>query len=227
MSIGRKTTAKERRKWLDFKDKVKALSLEVSANRLTLANLHTVERFAEEHKIDILTVSDADKKLDMIIKAAKRLEKWIRLVDDGILGIRFKDGDFDIMAPQGTTDDQLVEYQSFSGWPFVIAIGVIVFVSAVFYTMMIRDENDKLRKDFNRVIYDAESRFCAVPGSPACEAWLQKREDSGYNENLSLMDEIKLQLKTIGKGAAKGAGILLLVGIPALILYLTTRKKEK
>lgn len=225
----RKASGQERTKWRELKFEFKKLVMEYDICRGYVSNFEICFDFGKAHGFKMPIPVTLMQQLFEIDRSMKRLDQWIKWGEDGTLGIRLVDDDIDLMASPDTTNEMVVEYQdpTFSGWPLIITIGVVVVTAVVAYVALIKDELREVTREYNELVGAAQSRFCANPDSTTCRAWLKTKESSGFNRNEGTIAGIKRTLSGMVMEIGKGAGAGLLIAIPLLMVYFLTKKDKK
>lgn len=156
-----------------------------------------------------------------IVNTVHTLRAALDAAEDGELGIELTpDGDINLVTDDIAHPEAYDQYRlnmaaldpTLSGFPIVIALVVIIIIGAVITTIAaIEAVNNALDVQLEKQKAEADNVFCQDPTSDVCQAWLKKRETSGYNENESFLD--KLFGKGAGKAVLGGAGIAIAIAL--------------
>lgn len=165
---------------------------------------------------EVQNFQETDRKLQLIIGA----------VMVGDLGVRDSSisNDIDIMAPAGTTDDELIQYQ-LSGIPLIV-IGVVVVYGIITVAYSQYHRAERIKSKYNEAKAYVDDRLCADPGSPQCSEWETFKLSPTQTARESLWDDIEQGARDLGQAVIGGTKWGLIVGIP-LAVYLFARFLEK
>ena len=215
--------------WQSYQAVARRLDLEVKTMMLELEQLKTLHDFKTRKGLtvnfdpiqiaaDAKTVFDKNEKLKTVIFAINTNE----------LGLRFRGNELDVMAPAGTTDDQITPYH-LSAALLVIVIGVVVATSIIAYMAALRQQNYELHRKVSTLVDVGDSMLCADSSSPQCEEWKQEKEREGWNRRENVIDQTKQQLAGLPdkvKTLAQGLGIGFAVAAVAVAGFLLWDKKK-
>jgi hypothetical protein len=137
-----------------------------------------------------------------------RIQRTIGDVELERLGLRESGDDIDIMAPPGTTDDELSQYRDL-GW-IPIAIGVVVVIGVLAMLYHEHQEANELRKKY-KPLYDLAND--KLRGDPQ---WEEKKRSVEFARRKSTWE----RLETAAKSLVGGAKIGIAIAIPIAILVL-------
>lgn len=218
-------TPQQDKKWKSFKRQGRSVNLLVKATYLSVQNALAQQAFAKEHELELSAFSPLHQKTKSLVKIDRALQNIITDVELELLGLRFTNGDFDILAPQGITGDALARYQPTSlGW-IPLVVGVVVVAGAVGWIAWLRMENETLVDDYNELLEETDNKFCADPNSDICQTWLQRKIEVAYEERESTIDKIAREAAELGKTLKTGAHWGLVIGIPLVLWALFARKQ--
>lgn len=219
----RAPTYKERKQWDNFLSLTDRVGKKILANSARSLMAKRLQNFAASRNIQIPTISnDTEQKLIETANEWKRLKRAVNLVETYELGLRFRNGDIDIMAPAHYTQEQIADL-NLSGWFVPIAIGIIVIGTVLARMLYLDQESDRLAQKYDTMIKASEKIICADPNSSDCIAWEEEKETSDYNNNKTLIDEITESLGAVGGTIKKGLGWGAVLAIP-IIAYMLLKK---
>lgn len=208
-------------KWERFKLLADRLHLSMKAQNLLAQNVTVAVNFARLHGVETsYNFEKLEKKRYQLQKLSDRMQRLIIDVESEKLGLRFHDGDFDILAPAHTPKEELQSYREF-GW-ILITIGAVIVIGTLAHALLVIDENEVLRRDYNKLLEETNEKFCENPESSLCKSWLNKKEQSGFYKRESTVEKIQTAVSEIGTKIKKGAGIGMAIAIP-LAVFLIAR----
>lgn len=166
---------------------------------------------------EVQNFQETDRKLQLIISAV--------LVGD--LGIRdsSRNNDLDIMAPSGTTDDELMQYQL--GSITAIVIGVVVLYGAITVAYSQYQRAERIKAKYTEAKAYVDNRLCADPSSPQCAEWKAFKSSPSQTERESFWDNLEKLAKRIAESVIGGTKWGLIVGIPLGIFLLVRMLEQK
>lgn len=219
----RAPTRAELRQWEKFLRDTDRVGRKILANSARSMMATRLTQFATKRGIDIPAIDPADeKKLVQVANDWRNIKRAIAHVENYDLGLRFRDGEIDIMAPPNYTPEQIAA-MNLSGWFIPIVVGIVVVGGIVIRMLQLDEENDRLQANYDAMIAASEKRICADPGSADCKAWQVEKTETDYNQKASLIDEIKNSLSSVGQTAKTGIGVGLAIAVP-LIAWMVLRK---
>lgn len=172
-------------------------------------------RFAERHELGMQIIPPTLEQRYLAVKSRfSRLTRAIRGVEDHTLGVRFVDGDVDILAES----DESADEHGLGMVPLVI-VGVVVIAAAVAVAYWATQEAIDISRQAAELVRKADAEFCADPNSELCQSWKQEKMSTRFAKNETLADTIKSGVVKVGSGIAMGA--MLLIGVA---MFLGRRK---
>lgn len=175
---------------------------------LFFQNAVIMHKFAVQKGVVIQTISPELEQQYISVKATyDRLTRAIRGVQDHTLGVRFRGGDVDILAPDEETANE------FGTLPLII-IGVVVIVAAVAVAIWATKKALEISQQARSVIQKADARFCADPESQLCADWKQEKKETVFERNETLADTITAGVSRVGGSLVMG--VILLLGVSML-----------
>lgn len=216
--------------WQSFKGMSKRLDLEIRATGERIKQLQTVHAFKRANNLpvhfDPLIVSGEARQ---IWARNERLKRAIEQVELGHFGLRFRGSDLDIMAPAGTSADQIAPYQLGVVWP-VIIIGVVVVYAVVEIWADLRQRNHDLYEKASNLVETADAQLCADPQSQTCIDWQNAKSSNNFDEQSrtigGLFEEAEQWPDKIKSAASWFTGGVAVVAV-LVAGYLLWQKKER
>lgn len=141
-------------------------------------------------------------------KNFSRLTKAIRGAEDHTLGVRFRNGDIDIMA----TDLESAQEQGFGAVVLIIA-GVVVVAAAIGVAYWATQNALEISMQARAIVQKADKQFCADPSSALCSEWKAEKQTTVFQKNETLADTIKSGISRVGGGLVIGLIALVAVGL--------------
>lgn len=223
MSISRREME---RRWSIFKASVNNCSLIVEANGVRLDLLRSGVEFGKTIGVSVPVKSDWWIYVDESRKAVMRFQRLIKFVDKEELALRFTTNDIDIMAPPGTTDDEIAQYQKF-GFIIAATIGYIVIVSAVYTTTTyLFTKNEKLAEQVNNQIYLNEVNFGKHKDPEVRQRWQQLKTDKNFQPKKSVIKSLTDGITDLGDFLKEKTGMGLTIAVPIIALLLLWKFKR-
>lgn len=204
-------------KWEESRKLANALNMRINALGIRAKNLIDARQISERSGILLPGIDDWLLNVQGKQALDARIQRTISGVLTGDLGLRRseqKPGDIDVMAPPGTTNDQLTQYQF--GW-ILIVIGVAVVFGLVSGLLHEHKQASELRKVY-KPLYDICNQKLA--GNPEWEA---KKGEVEFKSRQSTWEKLE-------KGASKllsGSQIGLVIAIPVVAMILVSWLKPK
>ena len=226
-----KPTRAQEEKWTSFKKRASRLFLSVKANEHRANALNIALDFAAERKLEP-PIWQMPGPFDRLITLQKKVAVFRRLiqgVEDEKIGLQFTNGDIDIVGAPSMTNDELQYWKGFSGpadmgW-LLIAAGIVIVSTVIALVDAVLEENKNLHLQNNALLDDLNSRYCQVPGSELCSAWLQRKEEKGYKKELSWAEEFQKAAAKVGSTLTTGAGWGIALAIPLLAWILIGKRR--
>lgn len=167
--------------WQSVKDVAKRCDLEIRAMQERFKQVQIYHAFCTSKNLPVTFDAAAlSAAAQLIYNRNERLKKAIGAVEMEKFGLRFRGGEIDIMAPPGTTSDEIAPYQ-LSGW-FIIIAGVVVVYAVI---EIIADQRqrayDTYRKASN-IVTHGDAQLCSDPTSQTCADWQQVKEENNFEE---------------------------------------------
>lgn len=215
-------TAAEQRKWNEFVILTDRVGRRILANSARSMNCRTITAFCTSRNIPVSDVSDLDARLTQLANEWRRIKKAIDYVHNYDLGVRITNGNIDIVAPANYTAEQIAA-MGLSGWFLPILVGILVISGVGIKMLSLWEENDNLKNEYDTMIKASERRICEDPDSADCVAWKREKDETEYNKNKTLIDDIEESLTSVGTTIKKGLGVGALLAIP-LLVFLVARK---
>lgn len=208
----RSMTSEEHQRWNDVRTKMYRVrdywdSVNAKLNMIIITSI-----FCKNNGIEITALDDIGPIEKEFIETKNEIDKLTNLIHDaemGYYGIRYKNGDFDIVTKSNETVSGL-------GFPAIIvaAVGVVSFVAILARWTYLELKTEEINNKFNEIIEHADSELCSDPNSEICKNWKNRKQQKDYKKEETLSQTIQHSLKTAGKGLSMG----LLIAIP-LIAY--------
>jgi hypothetical protein len=206
------------RTWLSIKDVAKRCDIEIRAMQERFKQVQIYHAFCTSKNLPITFDARAlSSEALQVYDRNERLKKAIGAVELEKFGLRFRGNEVDIMAPPGTTGDEIGPYQ-LTGWPIII-VGVVVVYAVI---EIIADQRqrayDTYRKASN-IVEHGDAQLCADPTSQTCADWRAVKAENSFEEQngniAGLFDEakdwpekVKNWFKAAGSGIAFAAVIV-------------------
>lgn len=196
-------------KWKKAKKQASALNLRVNAlgERFKILSDAIVIGAASEIQLPNLLPWINDFK--QLQQDDQRLQKIVADVELGKIGLREseqKPGDIDVMAPPGTSEDELIDYNI--GW-VLIAIGVVVAIGLVAIFAYKTAKANQLRDKYLPLYNYCDQKLSGNP------EWESKKQ-SVFKERKTTWERLENAANRIVGGASTG----LALAIPAVALGL-------
>lgn len=210
--------------WESFKAVAKRSDLEIRAAMLRFKQVQTLHRFLTERGMPIwFDVEQLAAEARFVYNRNERIKKCIEQVELGRFGLRFERGEIDIMAPPGTTSDEIAPYQ-FRGFPIIIIGAVVAYAIIEIIADQRQKAYDTYRKASN-IVAHGDEQLCADPNSQQCRDWEAVKAENNFEEQNSniggLFDDAKEWPTTVKnwlKGAAGGLAIAA-IAVAAFLLW--------
>jgi hypothetical protein len=166
-------------------------------------------QFAAEQGVSIETIPAAlEQRYLNVRQNFSRLTRAIRGAEDHTLGVRFRDGDVDIMA----TDLDSAQEQGFGAVVLIIA-GVVVVAAAIGVAYWATQNALEISMQARAIVQKADRQFCADPSSALCSEWKNEKKTTVFEKNETLADTIKSGISRVGGGLVIGLIALIAVGL--------------
>lgn len=200
---------------LNLKVNALALRADFISKAVSISNNYGLN-FPEGKKY-ILEVQD-------LIKRDQKMQSTIAAVMTGKLGLRESDstpGDLDVMAPEGTNQDQLVDYYQMGAIVWIV-IGIVIVYGLVTTLLREHEVANQTRYKYKPLHIKATKLLCSDPNSPQCAEW--KAANKSADAELKKSDILRLEerarelLGNISSGSKIGA----IIAVP-LIAWILMR----
>jgi hypothetical protein len=221
----RPPNAQEMKLWRIFERRIKAVKAYTTLITAKTAQIDIALIFGAQAGVPIPMIS-ADL-VDRQMLSEKATKKWSTLhaaIMAEQLGIQLRNNDLDIVASPTMTADQVAYFQTLGIAPLVWLVGGAICLlgglAAIWKTMT---ENENLVDDFNALLLETDQRYCSVPNSDLCRAWLRRKNDQDYRSQETIVKKAKNEIAAIGSGI--GSGISTGIGLlfPVLAFFLLSR----
>lgn len=226
-----KPTPKQKKQWRAFKELASRLFLAVKANEHRANALNIALNFGAEHRQEppIWQMPGPFDRLRILQKNVRVFRRLIQGVEEEKIGLQFRNGDIDIVGPPTMTNDELQYWKGFSGpaemgW-LLIAAGILIVATAVAVIDALWNEANDVKLQNNALLDDLNSRYCQVPSSELCKAWLQRKEERGYKKELTLAEQFQKAAEKVGSTLTTGAGWGIALAIPLLAWMLIGKRR--
>lgn len=202
----RAPTAAERAKWQKAIDLVDRVGRKAFANSARVLNYQTMQAFALRSNVTIPAIPTAQIQQFAIASAEwKKIRRAMSYCESYDLGVRFEGSDFSICAPPNYNADQIAKL-NLSGWFLPIIAGIVIVAGVLARLYELEIENDALTAQLDKVTQSSTAIICSDPRSSTCKNWQLETERTDYAQNVSLIDEIKRSLSSVGETAKTGLG---------------------
>lgn len=147
---------------------------------------------------------EAEKKRVLLEAGFSQVSKAVLGVQRWEYGLRWRDGDFDILAPSATMGALFIP----------IAIGALIIAGCFATLYHIGKSSDELLIDYQKLNRAADNALCFNPDSDLCKGWQVVKEQQQITEKESFADSLK-------GGLSKGitAALAIVGGMLALSLW--------
>jgi hypothetical protein len=220
-------TNQQKERWRQLDRQIQAVDHLTRSNMARLKALAIANKFSQEQGLEPVIwtgISPFDEGLKLQI-ANKRLSTGRRGVNQEKLGLQFfADGEVNIMAPASMPPEEVRYWKGLAGWP-IIAIGIAIVVGVVGTIALLKSENARLKKKVNWQHDQLNENFCQDPGSSLCNAWEQRKKDSGYDREIGLSETLDDMAGQIGGALKKGSMWGLVIAIPLIAYMLLGRRR--
>lgn len=217
-------TPAQSRQWGKVVKSSAALNMRTKALGIRAKNLIDAVNIAREGGVDLSGITDYLVSVDVAQQKDSKLQLAIGAVMTGDLGVRFRGGDIDIMAPPGTSDDELAQYHGFG--IVMIVIGIVV-VASIAWTLATRhDENKLLKRKYDKAIREADSIICANPSSPMCQKWTEKKRSVEHMKRKTAFERLENGAQSIMSSIVSGSKWGVALAIPLIVLFVSNWLKR-
>jgi hypothetical protein len=173
-------------KWDNIVATARAINLRVKAAAIGARNIAAIVQIGRRHGIEL---GDSVAYLSTVQQLQAKDDKYQRIINAVLteeLGIRFRGGEIDIMAPADSTDDELIQYQGLgiAG----IVIGIVIVFGAVAFGAHFFMESTKIAKRNKLLVKQSKRQLCADPDSDECEELETFLASDEYQDTQSLYD---------------------------------------
>lgn len=213
----RAPTANELKKWETIIRRLDRAKRWLVVNYLLKQNLGVLQEFCEQNDLTVpVTPSNIAVLLTERAAQLQTIQKAIQAVERLELGVQFKFGDIDIVAPTWYTEEQTQEY-NLGFWPIVLAgVAVVLIIGLSARLITIEEDLETCAKQNKKLITAGDKALCSDPTDPRCAEWKKTKQETEFIRTESTIDQITGGLKKFGSAATGGIGIGLAVAIPLL-----------
>ncbi len=207
--------------WRTFERRVKAVQWYQSLIAARAAQIDWALWFGGQAGVSLPPISP--DLVDRLARAQKQNDKWIILYNAVLaeqLRIQQRGDDLDLVASPTMSADQVAYFQTLGIAPIVWLIGgaiVITSIAAAIWATIV--ENKKLVSDFNLLLAETDKRYCSVPNSDLCRAWLARKNDQDYRAKETIAKKAQREITSIGSGIGSGLSTGLGIAIPIAALF--------
>lgn len=217
-------TAAQTRQWGKVVKSATALNMRNKALGLRAKNLIDIVDIARQGGVDLPRVTEYLQAINTEQELDRKIQLAIGAVMTHDLGIRFRAGDIDLMAPPGTSDDELAQYQ---GLGVVLILTGIVVVASIAWTLAKRHDQVKLiRSKYIPLIRYSESVICADPTSDMCQKYKQKKQSIEFKSREYAAAQSEDGADTIMNTLQTGVKWGIAIAIPLIVIFLSSAIKK-
>lgn len=174
-----------------------------------LQNAIIVFKFANERGVTIQAIpAELERRYLNVKQTIDTLTRAIRGAQDLSLGVRFRSGDVDILAP----DLESARDQGFGAVVLIIA-GVVVVGAAIAVAYWATANALEIAQKARAIVKKADAKLCADPSSSLCYEWKNEKQTTVFQKNETLADTIKSGISRVGGGLVIGLIALVAVGL--------------
>lgn len=213
----REPTASELKKWETIIRQLDRAKRWLVVNYLLKQNFGIIQQFCADNGLTVPSIP-SDLVVLLTDRAAKlqTIQKAIQAVERLELGIQFKNGDIDIVAPTWYTKEQTQDY-TLGLWPLILAgLAIVLIVGLSARLITIEDDFYQTSKKLKTQTKKIDDELCKNPNDPLCQKWSAIKKETEYVKTEGTIDQITRGLSEFGKTVKKGAGIGLAIAIPLL-----------
>jgi len=213
----RAPTTSELRKWDALIKQLDRAKRWLVINYMLKNNFGIIQQFCADNGLPVPEI-DPSILVQLTEKASQfqTIQKAIQAVERLELGIRFKNGDIDIVAPTWYTAEQTQDY-TLGLWPLIFAgLAVVLIVGLSARLITIEDTCESCEKKLKEQNKKLDAQLCQNPNDPTCQKWQKIKKETEYVRAEGTIDQIKNGLKKFGGAAIGGIGLGLAVAIPLL-----------
>lgn len=221
LSYERPPTLQELRKWEEAQRRLSRSFTLAKSSILLWQNLKMMSEFLTAHNFQLATFPTEELgELEALYlrtwNELQTIKKLVRAVEDQEYGLRYRNGDFDIIDPSQSSVDGF-------GFPFIpVVVGVVALAGLITRLVYCERTLTEIRSDYNDILEHSDAALCADPSSQICADWEAEKQTKKYEVQKSFSDHLKESLGSVaGKGA--GYGILILIGGLAVSMLLRRR----
>lgn len=150
------------------------------------------------------TMPDLEQRLFAVGNELDKITRLVRDVEDGVLGARYVNGDFDIIQPSSPSNLQ--------GFFIPVLLGLVALAGVISRLIWVERENNELSDNYNEILAATDKTLCADPGSTTCIDWKKTKSEKAYVENKTLADTLRDAAASTGRGLGMG----LMIAIPLI-----------
>lgn len=221
-------TASQLKTWESYKQVAKRMNLETQALQKQTELLVLTVGFAQRNgKATNINLAQKIESAKSLVSKEQKLQHIIGAVETGDLGLRFRGGDFDIMAPADMSPDELAQYQL--GSIHIIVAGILVAATAIAYMAYLRDKIAEEEAINSAIVDDVDALLCNDQNPELCTEWSQIKTQNRYMERRSFIDRLKAMANALPDFVTKAFGLAATVAGGIAIFYLVSlwRKNER
>lgn len=204
--ISTRPTTEQVRRWGEclalyeqVQDKIFALQLQHET--LTAKTLYASQN---QFTLNLIGADTTEKRFFLLKENMIRVQQAFEKVRSHEYGLKWRDGDFDIMSPEPSMGALFI--------PIIVGILILAGCFASLYHM--GKNSDELLDDYQKLNQAADSALCKDPSSDLCKGWQIVKENQKIAEKESFADTLK-------GGLSKGLTVALaLVGVSFALSFL-------
>lgn len=217
-------TAAQTRQWGKVVKSATALNMRNKALGFRAKNLIDIFNIARQGGVDLPRVTEYLQAIHTEQDLDRKIQLAIGAVMTHDLGIRFRGGDIDIMAPPGTSDDELAQYQ---GLGVVLILTGIVVVASIAWTLAKRHDQVKLiQAKYIPLIRYCENVICADPTSDMCRKYMQHKQSIDFKSREYAARQSENGADTIMNTLHTGVKWGIAIAIPLIVIFLSSAIKK-
>lgn len=216
------------RRWKLFKTATRNLELLTESNGIRLNLMQAAVDFGSQNGITVSHNPEDLKYVDVTRKFVNRSKRLIDAVELEELALRFTHNDIDIMAPPGTTSDEIAQYQSLDFFIVATITYVVVWSSIYAATTYALDHSEKLATTNNNQIYKNDMNFGTHKDPQIRQRWKEMKKEKDFQPKKSIIGDLMDGIQGLGDFMKKKAGMGLVIAVPviAALLFLSLRGRK-
>jgi hypothetical protein len=199
---GNLPNARQRQQWSKAVDLLDKTDDNVALLGLLGFNAGIMWQWCQQNNVRMQKPDLLESKTLALKSKVDELKQLVRKVEDRQLGLQFRGGDIDIVEPQS----------DFSGIVVLIVVGAIVYAALVAAVVKYHKESEKLRTDYNNLLNGTE-QFIKTQAPEKLHAWKTHKQQSGFSDRQSIIQQIGSSMKT---GAKWGIGLAVAIALMGL-----------